>query len=87
MRTEQFLEGYDSGRHHIASLIDLEPEELRKALIQFAEFPYYESDGRECYYKCKSCGHFEDFEFINNECELKIDFTKIVDCKEWKQHD
>lgn len=80
MRTDQFLNGYDSCRSALQNII-AENEELQKdkRLMELAQFPYYKNDGKDWHPDCKGCDFWQQDMDYNYYCIKEIKIEDIED--------
>jgi len=78
-RTEQFINGYDSCRSVVKSILIEFPELLaNEKLLELAIFPYYKEDGQDWHPECGNCKHW-DYDGFNDImcCFVDVDITGI----------
>jgi len=81
MRTDEFLRGYNSCRRDLQDILVKNPElQENEKLIDLAQYPYYETDGKDWHPDCDDC----KFRKLNIDYEYSC--VKNVKIEEIKEH-
>ena len=78
MRTEQFLRGYDSCRGNLQDILTKNPKlQENEKLMDLAQYPYYEHDGKDWHLDCYNCEFRKMSIDLDYYCSKKVEINKI----------
>jgi len=79
VRTEQFLEGFNSCRNCLHGLLVKYPElQKNQELLRLAQYPYYEDDGIDWHPDCEGCKNYIMNMDYDLSCKENINYKDIV---------
>ena len=87
MRTEEYLRGYDSCRNIVRGILIKNKElQANEELMNLAQYPYYENDGKDWHPDCKGCKYWDwDAWFDYLGCIQEIKIEEIEDHCEFRK--
>jgi len=78
IRTEEFLRGYDSCRGNLQDILSKDVRlQKHTKLMDLAQYPYYETDGKDWHPDCDNCKFRKQNIDYYYYCSKKVDINKI----------